>query len=602
MGIRHDCHSFLQLLKVLQELLRTAEVADHVIQFFGHSHDIDSQSLRPIMQIGPGQFAFDRAVHRHKCVARLFKLYTVERGITARQLLFEKEIVEMAVEQSPVHIEQDIIDIIPIQRKWRHRTESVPDGGCVCQNSYVTVDRQFPMPRIKTAPLQTAPVPSATSARPPIVAIIGRPNVGKSTLFNRMLGKRTAIVDDIPGVTRDRNYADATYRNRPFRLVDTGGLDPSASEGMLALIKRQSELAIAEADLLILLMDGRTGLMPPDQAVVRLLRGTTKPLFVVINKIDTPKVDTLVADFYQLGTDTLYPISAEHGIGVSDLLDAIYPFLPVPDENAEQTTMPRIAVVGRPNVGKSTLVNAVLGADRVVVSDVPGTTRDSIDSIALHQGRQYLFTDTAGIRRRGKIDRGIEGYSVVRSHLAIGRSDLGILLLDATEGVTEQDTKIAGIIIKQGRACFLLVNKWDLREGDSQARQEVELELRRRFPFLTWAPVLFASAVNPNSLGQLFPTIDRVVEAFSKRIPTGALNKFLQEILATHPLPVRKGKPTKITKSAFVTQVATQPPVFALFVGHPDNITSAYLRFLENQLREEYGFEGTPIRMLVRKK
>ena len=336
-----------------------------------------------------------------------------------------------------------------------------------------------------------------SAARPPIVAIIGRPNVGKSTLFNRMLGKRTAIVDDVPGVTRDRNYADGTYRNRPFRLVDTGGLDPSASEGMLALIKRQSELAIAEADILVLLMDGRTGLTTPDQAVVRLLRGTPKPLFVVINKIDTPKVETLVADFYQLGTDTLYPISAEHGIGVSELLDDIYPLLPDPGENPEQSTIPRIAVVGRPNVGKSTLVNAVLGEDRVVVSDVPGTTRDSIDSIALHQGRRYLFTDTAGIRRRGKIDRGIEGYSVVRSHLAIGRSDLGILLLDATEGVTEQDTKIAGIIIKQGRACFLLVNKWDLREGDSQARQEVEQELHRRFPFLTWAPVLFASAAEP---------------------------------------------------------------------------------------------------------
>jgi len=458
------------------------------------------------------------------------------------------------------------------------------------------------MPRTKNIPVQTAPILPATAARPPIVAIIGRPNVGKSTLFNRMLGKRTAIVDDVPGVTRDRNYADATYRNRPFRLVDTGGLDPSASEGMLALIKRQSELAIAEADILVLLMDGRTGLTTPDQAVVRLLRGTPKPLFVVVNKIDTPKVEPLVADFYRLGTDMLYPISAEHGIGVSELLDAIYPFLPDPGENAEQSRMPRIAVVGRPNVGKSTLVNAVLGEDRVVVSDVPGTTRDSIDSIALHQGRKYLFTDTAGIRRRGKIDRGIEGYSVVRSHLAIGRSDLGVLLLDAVEGVTEQDTKIAGIIIKQGRACFLLVNKWDLREGDNQARQEVEQELRRRFPFLTWAPVLFASAAHPHSLGPLFPTIDRVFAAFSKRLPTGALNKFLQEILATHPLPVRKGKPTKITKSAFMTKVATEPPVFALFVGHPDNITPAYLRFLENRLREEYGFEGTPIRMLVRKK
>src|SRR5262249_30226930 len=314
-------------------------------------------------------------------------------------------------------------------------------------------------------------------------------------------------------------------------------------------------------DILVLLMDGRTGLMPQDREVVRLLRGTTKPLFVAVNKIDTPKVEALVADFYQLGTDQLHPVSAEHGMGVAELLDAIYPLLPSVDEHQELQTMPRVADVGRPNVGKFTLVNAVLGEDRVVVSDVPGTTRDSIDSLALHQGKRYLFTDTAGIRRSGKIDRGIEGYSVVRSHLAIGRSDLGILLLDATEGVTEQDTKIAGIIIKQGRACFLLVNKWDLREGDSLARQEVELELRRRFPFLTWAPVLLVSGAHPEPLTQLFPTIDRVFAAFSKRIPTGALNKSLQEILATHPLPVRKGKPTKITKSAFMPRVATQPPV-----------------------------------------
>ena len=458
------------------------------------------------------------------------------------------------------------------------------------------------MPRTKTAPAPSLPLPPSQGRPIPVVAIIGRPNVGKSTLFNRILGKKTAIVDDVPGVTRDRNYADANYRNRPFRLVDTGGLDPSASEGMLALIKRQSELAIAEADILILLMDGRTGLTPADQEVVRLLRGTTKPLFVAVNKIDTPKVETLVADFYQLGTDQFYPISAEHGIGVAELLDAIYPLLPVPDEHEEQRTMPRIAVVGRPNVGKSTLVNAVLGEDRVVVSNVPGTTRDSIDSLAVYQGRRYLFTDTAGIRRRGKIDRGIEGYSVARSLRAIGRSDVAVLLLDAEEGVTEQDTKIAGVVIRQGRACMLLVNKWDLREGDTEARRQVEQDLRRRFPFLSWAPVLFAAAVKPDSLRQLFPTIDEVFASFSKRIPTGQLNQFLQNILATHPLPVRKGKPTKITKSAFMTQVAVQPPVFALFVGHPDDITPAYLRFLENQLRDAYGFSGTPIRLLARKK
>ena len=436
----------------------------------------------------------------------------------------------------------------------------------------------------------------------PIVAIIGRPNVGKSTLFNRILGRKTAIVDDVPGVTRDRNYADAQYRNRPFRLVDTGGLEPSASEGMMALIRRQSELAIAEADILILLMDGRTGVMPQDQEVIRLLRGTTKPLFVAVNKLDTPKVETLIVDFYQLGIEQLYPISAEHGLGVAELLDAIYALLPPTDEALPSEVMPRVAIVGRPNVGKSTLLNAVLGEERAVVSEVPGTTRDAIDSLVVYEERRYLFTDTAGIRRRGKIDRGIEGYSVARSLRAIGRSDVAVLLLDAEEGITEQDTKIAGIVIRQGRACLLLVNKWDLRQGEAQARQTFEKDLKRRFPFLAWAPVLFGAAVKPDSLRRLFPLIDEVFASFSTRIPTGQLNQFLQNVLEVHPLPSRKGKPEQITKSAFMTQVAVQPPVFALFVGHPENVKAAYLRFLENQIRDTYGFSGTPIRLLVRKK
>jgi GTPase len=436
----------------------------------------------------------------------------------------------------------------------------------------------------------------------PLVAIIGRPNVGKSTLFNKILGVKTAIVDDVAGVTRDRNYADATYRGRKFRLVDTGGLDPSASEGMLALIRRQSELAIAEADILMFVMDGRSGLMPADHEVVRQLRGTTKPVFFVVNKIDTPKAEPLVADFYRLGKDEFYPVSAEHGTGVSDLLDVLYPLLPATDDATELTHLPRIAIVGRPNVGKSTLVNAVLGEERVVVSDIPGTTRDPVDSLVTHEDKRFIFTDTAGIRRRGRIDAGIEGYSVMRSLRAIGRSDMAVLLLDAEEGVTEQDTKIAGAVLKQGRACMLLVNKWDLRAGDQEARQEYELELRRRFPFLTWAPVLYGSAMKPESLRQLFPTINQVYGMFTKRVPTGALNTWLQNILATHPLPVRKGKPSKVTKSAFITQVATKPPVFALFVGRPEDITPAYMRFLENQLRETYGFGGTPMRLLARKK
>jgi GTPase len=436
---------------------------------------------------------------------------------------------------------------------------------------------------------------------PPLIAIIGRPNVGKSTLFNRILGGKTAIVDDVPGVTRDRNYADGTYRGRAFRLVDTGGLDPAASEGMLALIKRQSQIAMAEADILVFVMDGRTGLTPPDEEVVTLLRGIPKPVFFAINKIDTPKSEALLADFYRLGHDRLYAVSAEHGIGVDDLLDALHPLLPDAEEQSA-AELPRIAVVGRPNVGKSTLVNSLLGQERVVVSDLPGTTRDPIDTLVTFEDRRYVFTDTAGIRRRGKIERGIEGFSVVRALKAMGRSDVAVLLLDAVEGITEQDTKIAGLALKQGRACILVVNKWDRKEGDPEARKAFEAERRRKFPFLSWAPVLYGSALKPDSVQEIFRLIDRTVRAFTHRAATGPLNKFLQSVLETNPLPVRKGKPSKATKSVFITQVATKPPAFALFVGHPENITKTYLRFLENRLREQYDFTGTPIRLLVRKK
>ncbi|HMS82517.1 MAG TPA: ribosome biogenesis GTPase Der [Nitrospira sp.] len=461
------------------------------------------------------------------------------------------------------------------------------------------------MARTKSVPKQESTLPLLPTEHgppPPLIAIIGRPNVGKSTLFNKILGQKIAIVDDVPGVTRDRNYADATYRTRKFRLVDTGGLDLSSSDSMLTLIRRQSELAIAEADILIMLLDGRSGLTPPDHEVVKLLRGVTKPLFYAINKIDTPKSEPLLADFYKLGADELYPISAEHGLGVAELLDALYPLIPSAEESDELQQLPRVAVVGRPNVGKSTLVNALLGEERVVVSNVPGTTRDPVDSLVTHQDQSYVFTDTAGIRRRGKIDRGIEGYSVLRSLRAIGRSDIAVLLLDGVEGVTEQDTKIAGAILKQGRACILLINKWDLRAGDAKARQDYELEFHRRFPFLAWAPVLYGSALKPESIRRLFPLLKDVHGMFTKRVPTGALNIWLQKLLTTHPLPARKHKPTAGTKSAFITQVATKPPVFVLFVGHPEDITPAYLKYLENQLRETYLFTGTPLRIMVRKK
>ena len=441
------------------------------------------------------------------------------------------------------------------------------------------------------------------SSLPPVIAIIGRPNVGKSTLFNRVLGTRNAIVDDVPGVTRDRNYTDGTYQGRSFRLVDTGGLDPSATEGMLSLIRRQSQLAIGEADVLIFLMDGREGLSPGDEEIVGLLRGVGKPVFYAINKIDTPKSEPLLADFYRLGQETLYPLSAEHGTGVDELLEAILPLLPPSSEGTDPSeSPPRIAVVGRPNVGKSTLINTLLGQDRMVVFELPGTTRDAIDTLVNYRGRSYILTDTAGIRRRGRIERGIEGYSVGRAMRAMGRSDVALLLLDAVEGITEQDTKIAGLALKQGRACIVLVNKWDLRQSNENARRQYELELLRRLPFLPWAPVLFGSALKPDSISEVFPLVDQVVTAFTARAPTGQLNKFLQEVIDQNPLPVRRGKPSKAVKSVFMTQVATKPPVFALFVGHPQDVGKTYLRFLENRLREQYQFSGSPIRILVRQK
>ena len=438
---------------------------------------------------------------------------------------------------------------------------------------------------------------SASVNRIPVVAIVGRPNVGKSTLFNRIVGHRTAIVDDMPGVTRDRNSAPCEYQNRLFTVVDTGGLDLHTQEVILSQITHQTQMAIQEADIIIAVMDGRAGLSPLDEDLAKLLRPVTKPVFLAVNKIDTPKAEPLLAEFYKLGWDTIYPISAEGGMGVDELLEACLPYLPpLPDEPV-QTEWPRIAVVGRPNVGKSTLVNAILGEERLIVSDIPGTTRDPIDSVVMRGSLGYVFTDTAGLRRRGRVERGIEGYSVVRAIRALGRSDVAILLLDGVEGVTEQDTKIAGLINKQGKGCVILVNKWDLRQGDPEALPTYNLELSRRFPFFTYVPVVFASAQQPETLKKLFPLIDQVMHDFSKRVPTAKLNQFFQRTLEKHPIAMKKGNPQK---SFFMTQVATKPPTFALFMKNAENVPAAYVRFLENAVRKEFGFVGIPIKMLLR--
>jgi len=440
-------------------------------------------------------------------------------------------------------------------------------------------------------------VHSASADRIPVVAIVGRPNVGKSTLFNRIVGRRAAIVDDMPGVTRDRNSALCEYQNRQFTVVDTGGLDLYAREVILTQITHQTQMAIKEADIIIAVMDGRAGPSPLDADLTKLLRPVAKPVFLAVNKIDTPKSEPLLAEFYKLGWDTIYPISAEGGMGVDELLEACLPYLPpLPDEPVHPE-WPRIAVVGRPNVGKSTLVNAILGEERLIVSDMPGTTRDPIDSVVIRGPRGYVFTDTAGLRRRGRVERGIEGYSVVRAIRALGRSDVAVLLLDGVEGVTEQDTKIAGLINKQGKSCIIMVNKWDQRQGDPEALPTYNLELSRRFPFFTHVPIFFASARQPKTLTKLFPLIDQVGKDYSKRVQTAKLNQFFQRILEKHPIAMKKGNPQK---SFFMTQVATKPPTFTLFMKNAQNVPAAYVRFLENAVRKEFGFVGTPIKMLLR--
>ncbi len=433
----------------------------------------------------------------------------------------------------------------------------------------------------------------------PLVVIVGRPNVGKSTLFNRIVGHRTAIVDDVSGVTRDRNMAECEYQNRVFTLMDTGGLDLTTEDEIVGQIRQQTQMAIAEADLVIGMMDGRAGLTPLDADLATLLRPVRKPVFLAVNKIDTPKTELLLADFYQLGAEKIFPISAEGGLGVDELLEALLPHLPVASDEQASSEVPRVAVVGRPNVGKSTLVNRILGEQRLIVSDIPGTTRDPIDSMVTHEGRKYIFTDTAGLRRRGRIDRGIEGYSVARAIRALGRSDVAVLLLDGVEGVTEQDTKIAGLISKQGRGCIIMVNKWDLLAGDSEAYPAYNLALARRFPFFTYVPVVFGAATQVEMLTRLFPQIDQVMRDFSKRIPTRKLNVFVQTLLEKNPISLRRGNPKR---SVFITQVATKPPTFALFVKSAQKIPASYLRYLENSIRAQFGFSGTPLRILVRNK
>ncbi|MDQ0285676.1 GTP-binding protein [Desulfofundulus luciae] len=433
----------------------------------------------------------------------------------------------------------------------------------------------------------------------PIVAIVGRPNVGKSTLFNRLVGSRIAIVEDKPGITRDRLYQDAEWAGRVFTLVDTGGLDFVESGDIPRQVRRQVELAIEEADVVLFLVDARAGLTSTDEDVAALLRRTSKPVLLVANKVENFQRTGQLVDFFRLGLGEPIPISAAQGMNTGDLLDRLVSVLPpVTAEEGEPDTI-RIAVIGRPNVGKSSLVNAILGEERVIVSGIPGTTRDAIDTYFEREGRRYMLVDTAGIRRKSRIEEAIEKYSVIRSLRAVDRCEVALVVLDALEGVTDQDKRIAGYAHEEGKASVLAVNKWDLVEKDTRTSQRFTELIRRELAFMTYAPVVFISALTGKRVHRLLEMVDLVAQQQCLRISTSELNRLIRDAVLHNPPPADKNRRLKIL---YATQGGVKPPTFILFVNYPELMHFSYLRYLENQLRAAFGFEGTPIRFVLRQR
>ncbi|HEX77464.1 MAG TPA: ribosome biogenesis GTPase Der [Dehalococcoidia bacterium] len=429
----------------------------------------------------------------------------------------------------------------------------------------------------------------------PVVAIVGRPNVGKSTLFNRILGKRVAIVEDLPGTTRDRIYADVSWQGCPFSLVDTGGLEVVPESELWRRVKEQVETAIQEADAVVFLVDARDGVTPLDREISDRLRRWGKPIVLVANKAEGPKQGYQVLEFYELGLGEPQAISAYHGREVAELLDRVVAELPRASEEAAQAEIMKLAIVGRPNVGKSLLLNSILGRERAIVHEVPGTTRDALDTLMEYDGKRLLLVDTAGIRRRGRIGRGVEQYSVLRALQAIDRADLAVLVLDATEGITAQDAHIAGYIRQGGKGVVVAVNKWDLiTEPDVT---HYTREVYNRLKFLPQVPIVFTSAKLGWGVWEVVPAAERVFQERLKRIPTSALNILVQDLVAAHLPPAKAGKRLKIL---YVTQSQVNPPTFVFFVNDARLLHFSYRRYLENGLRQAFGFAGTPLRLLFR--
>lgn len=433
----------------------------------------------------------------------------------------------------------------------------------------------------------------------PLVVIVGRANVGKSTLFNKIVHSQTAIVESIPGVTRDRNYMDAEWDGKSFTVVDTGGFYPEPSEDMVQQVKEQALFAIDEADLIVLLLDGKEGLNPNDLEIARLLRESGKKTVYAVNKIDTYSKEDRLYEFYKLGVDEILPVSAQTGYEFDEFMDKLASLLPLRQELEEACDWPRIAVIGRPNVGKSTLVNTLVGKQRMIVSPVAGTTRDSIDSICIYYGKKYLIIDTAGLRKKGKIGYSIERFTMVRAIRSIERCDVALIVLDASKGIAEQDKRIAGIVREYGKGAIFLLNKWDLLEDLEEAYKKYMVEFENKFWFFNNAPILTVSGLEHKRVTKVFPLIDSVIAERKKRISTAELNNFLRQIVAEVPLPWHKGKPVKIY---YITQTGTEPPEFVIFTNFKNALKDSYLRYVEKSLRERFSFSGTPIRIHVRPK
>ena len=434
----------------------------------------------------------------------------------------------------------------------------------------------------------------------PVVAIVGRPNVGKSTLFNALAGEKISIVKDTPGVTRDRIYADVTWLDKEFTMIDTGGIEPDSRDVILSQMREQAQIAIDTADVIIFITDVKQGLVDADSKVADMLRRSGKPVVLVVNKVDNfDKYMADVYEFYNLGIGDPVPISAASRLGLGDMLDIVAEHFPEGSATEEEDDRPRIAIVGKPNVGKSSIVNKLLGENRVIVSDVAGTTRDAIDTEIVHKGKEYIFMDTAGLGRKDKIREELERYSIIRTVTAVERADVVLMVIDATEGVTEQDAKIAGIAHERGKGVIIVVNKWDAIEKNDRTMREYESDIRQVLSYMPYAEIMYVSALTGQRLVKLYDMIDMVIENQTLRIATGVLNEIMTEAVAMQQPPSDKGKRLKLY---YITQVAVKPPTFVIFVNDKELMHFSYTRYLENKIREAFGFRGTSLKFFIRER